>query len=156
MQDPSMIGNITLALENGNLSFWFIWKWNLFAIVDFRYPKDAEKHLLAVRSGLTRSQVHKFLVHWISVYHKHIKYNLWRFHIIKRGSKNWDTVAFTVPFLHFRFLPVFAEKHKYFRWTETIFSKLNFSELETKFKHRISGASFRLTAYQIKFLYIQI
>ena len=23
----------------------------------FRYPKDAEKHLLAVKSGLTRSQV---------------------------------------------------------------------------------------------------
>lgn len=28
-------------------------------VVDFffRYPKDAEKHLLAVKSGLTRSQV---------------------------------------------------------------------------------------------------
>jgi len=25
--------------------------------MDFRYPKDAEKHLLAVKSGLTRSQV---------------------------------------------------------------------------------------------------
>lgn len=25
--------------------------------MDFRYPKDAEKHLLAVKSGLSRSQV---------------------------------------------------------------------------------------------------
>lgn len=26
--------------------------------VSFRYPKDAEKHLLSVKSGLTKSQVH--------------------------------------------------------------------------------------------------
>jgi len=28
-----------------------------YDVMDFRYPKDAEKHLLAVKSGLTRSQV---------------------------------------------------------------------------------------------------
>lgn len=26
-------------------------------VMHFRYPKDAEKHLLAIKSGLTRSQV---------------------------------------------------------------------------------------------------
>lgn len=31
-------------------------------IMDFRYPKDAEKHLLAVRSGLTRNQVPLHLI----------------------------------------------------------------------------------------------
>jgi hypothetical protein len=28
-----------------------------YEVMDFRYPKDAEKHLLAIKSGLTRSQV---------------------------------------------------------------------------------------------------
>jgi hypothetical protein len=31
-----------------------------YEVMDFRYPKDAEKHLLAIKSGLTRSQVLKF------------------------------------------------------------------------------------------------
>lgn len=34
--------------------------WNLedlTCLMNFRYPKDAEKHLLAMKSGLTRTQV---------------------------------------------------------------------------------------------------
>ena len=38
------------VLHGARLKFYFI-------LVDYRYPKDAEKHLLAVQSGLTRSQV---------------------------------------------------------------------------------------------------
>lgn len=30
-------------------------------MINFRYPKDAEKHLLAIKSGLTRSQVSNIL-----------------------------------------------------------------------------------------------
>lgn len=32
-----------------------------FNVFNFRYPKDSEKQLLAVKSGLTRSQVHTYL-----------------------------------------------------------------------------------------------
>jgi len=32
-------------------------------MMHFRYPKDAEKHLLAIKSGLTRSQVCYYHIH---------------------------------------------------------------------------------------------
>ena len=38
------------VLHGARLKFYFI-------LVDYRYPNDAEKHLLALKSGLTRSQV---------------------------------------------------------------------------------------------------
>lgn len=33
--------------------------------MNFRYPKDAEKHLLAIKSGLTRSQVLNTIITYI-------------------------------------------------------------------------------------------